>query len=115
MAWQMLDTLEQCHKKITHIQTRAKDGEVFKPIFPMIIMRTPKGWTTVKELRGQKIEGTILAHQVVMPTVKGDEQELKALEDWLRSYHFEELYNPDKGFIAEVLDIIPDDGFAHGQ
>ncbi len=86
----MLETLEKCYEKISSIQQRAKKGEVFNPIFPVIILRTPKGWTTVKELRGQKIEGTILSHQVVMPTVKGDEQELKALEDWLKSYNFQE-------------------------
>ena len=112
---QMLDTLEECHKKIADIQKRARQREVFKPIFPMIIMRTPKGWGTVKELRGQQIEGTILAHQVVMPTVKGDEQELKALEDWLRSYHFEELFDPSKGFISDVLDVIPQENLQIGD
>ena len=104
---QMLNTLEKCYKRIKLIQQRAKDGEIFKPVFPMIIMRTPKGWTTVKELRGQKIEGTILAHQVVMPTVRGDEQELRALEEWLKSYRFGELFNPKTGFSKDVLDIIP--------
>ena len=80
---QMVTTLETCYQRIKEIQEKAReDPDFVKPKFPLIIMRTPKGMTTVKELRGQKIEGTILAHQVVMPTVKGDEQELRALEEW---------------------------------
>ena len=95
----MFKTLEECYQKIKAIQEMAKrDPDFVKPRFPMIVMRTPKGMTTVKELRGQKIEGTILSHQVVMPTVKGDEQELSALEDWLKSYHFEELFDKKTGF-----------------
>lgn len=112
---QMLATLEKCYTKIKSIQKRARSGDVFKPIFPMIVMRTPKGWTTVKELRGQKIEGTILAHQVVMPTVRGDEQELQALEEWLKSYHFEELFDAKKGFHKDILDVIPGGKYAIGD
>ncbi len=78
---QMLKTLEFCHQRIKKIQKEARGSKPpFKPRFPMIVMRTPKGMTTVKELRGQKIEGTILSHHVVMPTVRSDEEELRALE-----------------------------------
>ncbi len=112
---QMLETLEKCHNKISSIQKRARAGEVFNPIFPVIFMRTSKGWTTVKELRGKKIEGTILAHQVVMPTVKGDEQELEALEAWLKSYKFEELFNEKTGFDKDILDVIPQDDLLMGD
>jgi len=112
----MLATLEGAYQKIKKIQARAgRSAQHFKPCFPMIILKTPKGWTTVKELRGQKIEGTILSHQVVMPTVKGDEQELLALEEWLRSYKFGELFNPKTGFSKEVLDIVPDGKFLLGD
>ncbi len=111
----MFETLEKCYKKITDIQKAARNGKIFNPIFPMIIMRSPKGWTTVKELRGQQIEGTILAHQVVMPTVKGDEQELRALEEWLRSYHFEELFDPRKGFIQDIFDVVPEGNLLMGN
>lgn len=112
----MLKTLEECYQKIKAIQQDArKDPGFVKPKFPMIVMRTPKGMTTVKELRGQKIEGTILAHQVVMPTVKGDEQELAALEEWLKSYHFEELFDNKKGFAQDILDIIPEEKLLVGD
>ena len=111
----MFETMETCYQRIRDIQTRARKGENFTPRFPMIIMKSPKGWTTVKEVRGQKIEGTILAHQVVMPTVRGDEQELKALEEWLASYKFDELFDPKKGFTKDVLDIVPDDKLLIGD
>lgn len=106
---QMFDTVEKCYQKIRSIQKIARKSKThFKPRFPIIILKTPKGWTTLKELRGKKIEGSILAHQVVMPTVRGDEEELKALEEWLKSYHFEELFDKEKGFNQNILDIIPE-------
>jgi len=107
---QMFTTLEICYQRIRKIQKEARSSNPpFKPRFPMIVMRTPKGMTTVKEHRGKKIEGTILSHQVVMPTVRGDEEELKALENWLKSYRFEELFDKQKGFSQDVLDIVPDE------
>src|SRR5260221_14650388 len=81
----------------------------------MIFIRTPKGMTTVKELRGQKIEGTILSHQVVMPTVRGDEEELAALEEWMKSYHFEELFDKKKGFSRDILDFVPEEKLLIGN
>ena len=112
----MLKTLETCYQRIKTIQQEARGGNPpFKPRFPMIVMRTPKGMTTVKELRGQKIEGTILSHHVVMPTVKGDEEELKALEAWLKSYKFEELFDKEKGFSKDILDNVPDEELLVGN
>ena len=104
----MFETLEKCYQKIKDIQKRSRKGEVFTPRFPMIILKSPKGWTTIKEIHGQKIEGSILAHQVVMPGVRGDDQELNALEKWLKSYKFDELFDNDKGLSKDILDIIPD-------
>ncbi len=111
----MLDTLENCYQRIKDIQTRARNGETFTPIFPMIIFKSLKGWTTIKELRGQPIEGTIRAHQVVMPTVRDDDEELALLEEWLHSYHFEELFDKTSGFTADVLDIVPSDDVRMGD
>jgi xylulose-5-phosphate/fructose-6-phosphate phosphoketolase len=107
----MVDTLEVCHKRIEAI----KKSKSSTPRLPMIILQTPKGWTTVKELRGQKIEGTILSHQVVMPNVKGDEQELEALETWLSSYNFAELFDLKKGFTEDLLSIIPPEDLLIGN
>jgi len=99
----MWETMEKCYQRIRDL----KNLTSFPPYFPMIILKTPKGWTTVKELRGKPIEGTIVAHQVVMPNVRNDEQELEALEHWLQSYHFEELFHEQKGFSEDILDSMP--------
>jgi xylulose-5-phosphate/fructose-6-phosphate phosphoketolase len=108
----MFTMLETCYQRIKKIQVEARGSNPpSRPRFPMIIMRTPKGMTTVKELRGQKIEGTILSHQVVMPTVKGDEEELAALEEWMKSYRFEELFDKKKGFSRDILDLVPDEKY----
>ena len=111
----MFETFEKCYQRIADIQKRARKGEIFTPKFPMIILKSIKGWTTVKEIHGQKIEGTILSHQVVMPGVRGDDQELKALEEWLKSYKFDELYDEKKGLTKDILDILPSDNLLIGD
>lgn len=111
----MFTTMEKCYQKIAAIQKRARNGENFTPVFPMIILKTPKGWTTIKEIHGQKVEGTILAHQVVMPGVRGDDQELKALEEWLKSYKFNELFDDKKGLVNDIKDILPPAGLWIGD
>lgn len=112
----MQDTLEVSYQRIKKIQQEARSkNPPFKPRYPVIILRTPKGMTTIKELRGQKIEGTILSHQVVMPTVKTDHEELKELENWLKSYRFDELFDKKTGFHQDILDIVPDEEFLIGN
>lgn len=104
----MTDTLEECYKEIKSIQEKARRGEKTEsPRFPMIIMGTPKGWTGIKKLHGEKIEGNCLSHQIVAPEAKTSKVELKALEAWLRSYKFEELFSPEKGFVEEIKSLVP--------
>lgn len=79
------------------------------PRLPMIILRTPKGWTGPGELNGQKIEGNALSHQVVLTEAKSNEQQLRMLEDWLRSYRFNELFDRDHGLGDFVQEVIPSD------
>ena len=74
---------------------------------PMIILKTPKGWTGVKTLKGKKIEGNCLSHQVVAPNAKSDAAELKAVEHWLKSYRFNELFDAEAGFTKAVRDVVP--------
>jgi xylulose-5-phosphate/fructose-6-phosphate phosphoketolase len=113
---QMFQTLETCYQRIKNIQEKARGkNPPARPRFPMIVMRTPKGMTTIKEIHGQKIEGTILSHQVVMPTVRNDELELKALEDWMKSYKFDELFDKKKGFSKDLLDLVPDEKLLIGN
>lgn len=75
--------------------------------FPMIILRTPKGWTGIKELHGDKIEGNFMSHQVIAPHAKRDQVELAALEKWLRSYQFDELFDTATGFRSPLTDNVP--------
>jgi xylulose-5-phosphate/fructose-6-phosphate phosphoketolase len=112
----MLETLDKCYSKIKAIQNRARSGEnIIAPVWPMIILRTPKGWTGIKELKGEKIEGTSKSHQVIAPEAKTDEIELNALEEWLKSYRFEELFDNENGFTADIRSIIPKDELKIGQ
>lgn len=115
---EMHSVMEECYGKIREIQEEARtqgiqDSEKLR--FPMIVLRTPKGWGTVKEVRGITIEGTINSHQVVMPNAKNDEEELKALEEWLRSYKFDELFDVKEGFAQDILDLLPPDTLLIGD
>lgn len=111
----MFVAMEQSYQKISAIQKRARSAENFTPHFPMIVMKTLKGWTTIKEIRGQAVEGNISSHQVVMPGVRNDDQELAALETWLRSYKFDELFDEKKGLDADIKSLIPEDKLLVGD
>jgi xylulose-5-phosphate/fructose-6-phosphate phosphoketolase len=102
----MSDALEWAYQLIQEV--RASDNDE-PPRMPMIIMRTLKGWTGVKELNGEKIEGNCLSHQVVLTEAKTDENQLHLLNDWLHSYNIGELFNREQGFGAYVQDVIADD------
>jgi len=105
---QMNEVMEKAYGDITDIQKRARKGEeIEKPNWPMIVMRTPKGWTGIKEVKGKKVEGNHWSHQVVTKNARIDEEERKALENWFRSYKFEELFDKESGFINEILETIP--------
>jgi len=103
----MVDVLEECYSKIREIQVKAKKEKIVSPRFPMIILKTLKGWTGIKSLHGEKMEGNCLSHQVVGKEAKTNEEELKAVESWLQSYNFNELFDKDKGFIQEIKELIP--------
>lgn len=114
----MQDTLESCYAEIRKIQTAArtsKTGSPTKPRFPMIVLRTPKGWTGVKEVGGKKMEGNHYSHQVPLKEARIDAIERRALEKWLRAYHFEELFDEKNGFISEILSVLPDDAHLMGS
>ena len=102
----MADALDWARSLIDEIRS---SSDVVSPRLPMIIMRTLKGWTGVKELNGEKIEGNCLAHQVVLTEAKTDKNQLKLLNEWLHSYKFGELFSPEKGFGDFVSDIMPED------
>ena len=103
---QMEDTLDWAHHLIWSIKQAPDD--IVSPRMPIIIMRTLKGQSGIKELDGKKIEGNCLSHQVVLTEAKTDPKQLKMLEDWLRSYRFNELFDREKGFGNFVSAIVPD-------
>ena len=94
----MMNTLDNIVLEIKKIKTNPKE----KIYYPMIILRTKKGWTGPKKVLDKEIEGTFRAHQI--PVDKSNPDYLKIIEDWLRSYHPEELFNADgtlKDFLEE--------------
>ena len=97
--------------------SRIKFGRNNKFIrLPMIIMRSKKGSSGVKENNGQKIEGNSLAHQVPLLKVKTDKNELKKLEDWMKSYKFDELFDYERGEFKEWLnDFLPESSSRIGR
>ncbi|OGG58951.1 phosphoketolase [Candidatus Kaiserbacteria bacterium RIFCSPHIGHO2_02_FULL_50_50] len=105
----MQATLKAAHVQIHAIQDAARSSEVQVvevPKWPMIILRTPKGWTGIAELDGEKLEGNHLSHQVIAKEAATNPAHLSALETWLRSYNFPELFT--KGAFAEdIRAIIP--------
>ncbi|MDQ5884976.1 MAG: xylulose-5-phosphate/fructose-6-phosphate phosphoketolase [Patescibacteria group bacterium] len=101
---QMQDALEWAYHTIQDIK---HNHHVVSPRMPMLIMRTLKGWTGVKEINGNKIEGNALSHQVVLMEAKTDQSQLRALEEWLKSYKFNELFNKESGFGSFVEEIFP--------
>ncbi len=88
------ETLDTCYAKIRSYQEKArKNGFTGVPRWPAIVLRTPKGWTGPKELDGVPIEGTFRAHQVPIADVKQNAAHLNMLENWMRSYKPEELFD----------------------
>ncbi|HPF31021.1 MAG TPA: phosphoketolase family protein [Candidatus Saccharibacteria bacterium] len=110
---QMEETLDWAHHLIWSI--KESSNPPVAPRMPMIVMRTPKGMSGPKEVNGQKIEGNCLAHQVVLTDAKTNPEQLKMLEEWLKSYKFEELFDREKGFGDFVQNIIPEGEFRMGM
>ena len=104
----MAVTLENCVLEIREIQRRSREsGEPFRPHWPMIVLRTPKGWTGPKEVDGHKVEGTWRAHQVPLAGVRENPEHLRQLEEWLRSYRPEALFDERGRLIPELRALAP--------
>jgi xylulose-5-phosphate/fructose-6-phosphate phosphoketolase len=101
--------LDGCYREIRQIQQEARrNGFKGRPTWPMIILRTPKGWTGPKEVDGVPIEGTFRAHQVPLEQVRENPEHLAELERWLRSYRPEELFDRDGRLAPELAELIPE-------
>lgn len=104
----MGETLDQICDEIKKIQQTARtNGFKERPRWPMIILNTPKGWTCPKLIDGKPIEGTFRAHQVPVTEVREIPEHLQILEEWLKSYKAEELFDANGRFKQELRDLAP--------
>src|SRR2546421_5263140 len=100
----MASTMDQIVEEIAEIKAR-KSTE--RPIWPMIVLNTPKGWTGPKVVDGQKVEGTFRAHQVPLSEPSKNPEHLQQLQDWLRSYRPQELFDEKGRLREELADLAP--------
>ena len=105
----IVDRIKQIHYK-----SRVENNNI-RPIWPMIILKTPKGWTGPKEVSGNIIEGSFRSHQVPVTISYDNPDNLEILEDWLRSYHPEELFDDDGRLISELQALAPVGGRRMGM
>jgi xylulose-5-phosphate/fructose-6-phosphate phosphoketolase len=108
MHKKMASVLETCINNIRASQQAArKTGLAERVVWPMIILRTPKGWTGPKEVDGNRVEGSWRSHQVPLPDVCNNPEQLQKLEMWLRSYRPQELFDANGRLIPELQQISP--------
>lgn len=104
----MAKTLDKVIAQIKEIQTDARqNGFTKRPQWPMIILRSPKGWTGPKEVDGKKTEGSWRSHQVPFSDLAGNPNHIKLLEDWMKSYKPEELFDENGTFLPELAELAP--------
>jgi xylulose-5-phosphate/fructose-6-phosphate phosphoketolase len=104
----MADTLDQVMKEIHDIQQRAREkGETTRPCWPMIVLRSPKGWTGPKEVDGKKTEDSWRSHQVPFAEMATKKDHIQLLEKWMKSYKPEELFDETGKLISELAELAP--------
>jgi xylulose-5-phosphate/fructose-6-phosphate phosphoketolase len=104
----MAGTLDQVVADIRRIQSRARnERSVERPAWPLIVLRTPKGWTGPKTVDGLPTEGSWRSHQVPLANLAENPEHLAALERWMRSYRAEELFDEEGRLIPELADLAP--------
>jgi xylulose-5-phosphate/fructose-6-phosphate phosphoketolase len=102
------ETLDTCYEHIRASQTEARQhGFSARPSWPAIVLRTPKGWTGPKEVDNIPVEGTFRAHQVPVAGVRSNPEHLKILEDWMRSYKPEQLFDEQGHILSALAELAP--------
>jgi xylulose-5-phosphate/fructose-6-phosphate phosphoketolase len=108
MHQKMAAAVESCVDQIRSFQEEARrNGKPDRPRWPMIILRTPKGWTAPKELDGHKLEGYWRAHQIPIPGIAENPEHLKIFEAWMRRYKPEELFDADGRLVPKLKELAP--------
>ena len=104
----MAAAMDQAIGRILEIRAEARgSGEAFRPAWPRIVLRSPKGWTGPAQLHGKKLEGFWRAHQVPLPAPNTDPEQLQLLEEWLRSYRPWELFDANGSLRPELRELSP--------
>jgi len=103
----MAATLDEIAAEIAAIQERARGGDLTRPAWPMIVLRTPKGWTGPKTVDGLPAEGSFRSHQVPLSNLATNPEHLAQLETWMRSYRPEELFDADGALRSELAALAP--------
>jgi xylulose-5-phosphate/fructose-6-phosphate phosphoketolase len=106
--------LDECFERIATIQSRARgergngaSSADARPVWPAIVLRTPKGWTGPRMVGGKPVEGTFRAHQVPLPNARTDAHELRMLEEWLLSYRPEDLFTERGALVDDLASLAP--------
>jgi xylulose-5-phosphate/fructose-6-phosphate phosphoketolase len=104
----MAATTEHCVAEILKCRAEARaSGVAARPRWPMIVLRSPKGWSAPKEVGGHRLEGSWRAHQVPLPDVKKNPEQLRVLENWMHAQKPEELFDTNGKLIAELKELAP--------
>jgi xylulose-5-phosphate/fructose-6-phosphate phosphoketolase len=104
---QMATVLDDVMQEIAQIKRHANEGTIERPAWPVIVLRTPKGWTGPKEVDGLPVEGTFRSHQVPLAGFDRNPERIRQLEEWLRSYRPEELFTSDGALRPEIAALAP--------
>ncbi|NCF85810.1 MAG: phosphoketolase [Verrucomicrobiaceae bacterium] len=108
MHQRMAEVLDEIVPEIKRIQQEARVSTTrTRPTWPMIVLRSPKGWTGPKEVGGHKVEGTWRSHQVPIPDLHKEPKNLSILEDWLKSYRPEELFDESGQLVESLRELAP--------
>ncbi len=105
----MAATVERCVTEIARIRKEAKGqpGKVKRPRWPMIVLRSPKGWTAPREVGGHRLEGSWRAHQIPLADVKKNPEQLRVLENWMRSLKAEAAFDANGRLVPELKELAP--------
>ncbi|WP_396667646.1 phosphoketolase [Microbacterium sp. R86528] len=103
----MASVMDTAFDRIAQIRRAAAEGGTQRPRWPMIILRSPKGWTGPEQAGGLAVEGTWRSHQVPLSDPRGDVRQLEQLEDWLRSYRPDELFESEGAPSSETIALAP--------
>jgi xylulose-5-phosphate/fructose-6-phosphate phosphoketolase len=116
MHRKMAETLDRAVDRIASFQASARtSGYKERPRWPMIVLRTPKGWTGPKVVDGKQVEGSFRAHQVPVANPRRNPEHLRILEEWMRSYRPEELFDESGRFLSELAALAPEGDLRMGM